>query len=240
MKNTVKTLAFGALIAGGWSAQANAATNVIQLRLSPVGVGNYEFEIFGDKEKGDILSHDAGLSYLLAFSESTAMIFDVELEYLGIDGDSGGEFDRTDLKFTSGFKTGIGLTPFIGYRTGSQGDGFNDTEFAKETGFFLGASYSLDAGDSGRLTFGAAYNFNNYEIRDQGEKAGEFDSKGISAKVSYLFNNFPVFPMALNLKYQSFSEDGPIKDTLGNSFEFDYQESYFYLNATFYLMSKAF
>ena len=240
MKNTVKTLALGALIAGGWSTQASAATSVVQLRLSPVGVGNYEFNLFDSKAEGDILSTDLGLSYVVAFNESNALIFDLELEYLGIDGDDGGGFDRHDFKFTTGFKTGIGLTPFVGYRTGSQGDGFNDTEFAKETGFFLGASYSLDAGDSGRLTFGAAYNFNTYEARVDDQKAGEFDSKGLSAKISYLFSNFPVFPMALNLKYQSFSEDGDFSDTQGNSFELDYEESYFYLNATFYLMSKAF
>lgn len=231
MKNTVKTLALGALVASGWSTQASAATSVLQLRLSPIGVGNYEIEV-GDSTgsfegEGDILSSDLGLSYVIAFSEANALIFDLELEYLAIDGDDGGEFDRTDLKFTTGFKTGIGLTPFVGYRSGQQGDGFNDDTFAEETGYFLGASYSLDAGASGRLTFGAAYNFNNYDFG-----VADFDTKGLSAKLSYLFNNFPVFPMALNLKYQSFTEDEDIG--------LDYEESYFYLNATFYLMSKAF
>ena len=215
----------GALLAtAALPLSAQAATNVLQARVTPLGFGNYELEIGGIDIDGDYLSHDAGLSYILAFDDNTALLADAELEFFQIEVDEGGEFDRTDLKLTFGYKTAVNLTPFIGYRNGWQGDGFLDDEAAKETGWFFGGSYSgLPLGELGQLTLSAAYNLNNYEFN-----GGDFDTAGVSAKVSLLLDAFPV---GLNLKYQSFSDDEDIGET--------YEETYLtLLSATWYFWSS--
>lgn len=69
----------------------------------------------------------------------------------------------------------------------------------------------------------AAYNLNNYEFN-----GGDFDTAGVSAKVSLLLDAFPV---GLNLKYQSFSDDEDIGVT--------YEETYLtLLSATWYFWSS--
>lgn len=196
---------------------ATAGTNILQARVTPLGYGDYEIDLgsLGSVD-GDYLSTDLGVTFIRAFEDSTAIVADLELEYFQVDTDGGGDFDRTDLKFSLGYKTQIGLTPFAGFRLANQGDGLFDDGDAKEDGFFIGASYSsIPVGDIGGLTLSLAYNFNSYEITTPGFQGTEFDTAGLSGKLSFLLSSIPV---AFNLKYQSFSED----EDIGGSFQEDY------------------
>lgn len=227
MKTRVTYLAAAGLAALSSSPAIAAGTNVLQARATPIGFGNYEITVGSNSTDGDYLSSDLGFTFIHAKEDNSAWIADVELEFFQVETDIGGDFDRTDLKLSLGYKLPANITPFVGYRTANQGDGFADDEFAKETGFFLGASYSgIPVGEVGNLTFSLAYNFNEYEVNPN-SSGFTFDTKGLSGKISFLLSAVPV---AFNLKYQSFTED----EDIGG----DYEETYTtILNATWYFWS---
>ncbi len=221
---------------------SQAGDHILQGRLTPIGYGDYDFDVkfnlndgstFGTDTGGDYLSSDLGFTYIYSLESAGAIISDLELEYFQVDADSGGEFERTDLKLTLGYKTPVNVVPFVGYRRAVQGDGFFDDEFAIEKGFFLGGSYTgIPLGDFASMSVSAAYNFNNYEVTD----SFDFDTGGISAKVSVLLSAIPI---AINLKYQSFSETDS-KELKGLGVDnFSYKETYTtYLNFTWYYATK--
>ncbi len=221
-----------------------AGDHILQGRLTPIGYGNYDFEL-GLKDtngasinrdaSGSYFSADTGLTYVYSIDSAGSVIADLELEYFKVDIDnSSAEFDRTDLKLTTGYKTPVNVVPFVGYRRAVQGDGIFSDDFAIETGYFLGASYvGIGMGDWASLSVTAAYNFNNYEDTPT---SLDWSTAGLSTKVSLLLSSIPV---AFNLKYQSFSETDS-KDLRGaGAASFNYKESYTtYLGITWYYATK--
>lgn len=218
---------------------AVAGTNVLQARTTPLGFGDYEFTLDSATSEGSYVSTDVGLTFIHATEQNSAYIADLEVEYWAIDNVTqnrgpGNNFDRTDVRMTFGYKTPVNVTPFVGYRIATQGEGLLNDDYAEEDGFYVGASYSgIKIGDTGSVTLSAAYNFNTYEVPN----TAELDTVGLSAKVSYLLSAVPV---AFNLKYQSFSEDSNLRDLSGTfaPIAVQYEETYTtMLSVTWYFWS---
>lgn len=230
-------------------AVSHAGDHILQGRLTPVAYGDYDFKLnlkgtdqntgqpvtVNRDASGNYFSADLGFTYAYSLESAGSIIADLELEYFQIDIDNNGaEFERTDLKLTSGYKTAVNVVPFVGYRRAVQGDGFFSDDFAVEDGFFLGASYvGIPLGEWANMSVTAAYNFNNYEDTPT---SLDWDTAGLSTKVSVLLSSVPI---AFSLKYQSFSETDSKDLRSAGADSFNYKETYTtYLGVTWYYATK--
>jgi hypothetical protein len=129
---------------------------------------------------------------------------------------------RTDLVFTAGARITDWLSAFGGVRRAWEDESkmFGNSIW-DEYGFFLGPGLGpFPLGDAFRLSFSAAYNFN--QIRDP-STAEYIDYNGISGKLRL---GLAKTPHAVELRYQRFK-------TGNNKFNFDNTNTYLLLGYVF-------
>lgn len=239
MNFRLKSVAVGAIAVLGCSGVANAS-GFYQLRgsLSP---GLYESKVSGSnissKGDGTIYAFDLGSVIGFKLSDTMNLAVDLELEAMSVDAEADGtisgqafsnpsaDFERTDLKLTTGLainlSSQLSLSPFLGYRTAWQGDGYFDDTFYTENGFFLGLGASASVGKQARIA--GAFAFNKTKLDSTG--GTEDDADGYSVRLTLRPNQH----YGVSLKYQGFETDGSV----------ELKEDYYLASVTWYFLQGA-
>ena len=160
-----------------------------------------------------------------------------------------GDANRRDLDITLGYRLGEAWTAFVGYKDGETNIDFRvrdtdivQSEYYREEGFYLGASYSLRFERAGTLSFTAAYIQFDSDLRftqgvdlddEEEEEPLEFDdlegtfsgdADGFSIGVSW------IMPLTASVAFRTLYKINDYQlevDSDGMRFEPDQRLSYF-------------
>jgi hypothetical protein len=208
---SIRCVAGLALLACATTASAESMNFSFRLGLTQGGYQNdSSFTVTelasGQNEQFVFPSNDSwfySLGWQAGVSVAVSNVFaDLSVEYLDVQID-GGNFDRSDLLFTTGYLIGDHWSAFVGYRQGSQGDGMFDDDTFKESGFFVGLGYA--GMEVGPFMMGTSIAYNFSEAEDFPFEGDKFDYGGVSLKVA--LNPKAAPQHTVQFRYQRFTGD---------------------------------
>ena len=195
----------------GFAAEAAGSLNV----RGSVAWGRYDGSFAGFSDHAD--GWGAGLGAGLAVKD---FFGDLAVDYYHIpDNDVHGKLVRTDTTATVGYRVGLRLAPFGGYRHGLQDDhaAFGSNIWT-ENGWIAGLGLGpFSMGDSVRLSLSGAYNWNHIDF----DGGGDTTFNGLSGKLRLGLSGTP---HSIELRYQRFTT---------TFFGFDVKETYTFLAYVF-------